>query len=228
MIASNMISSQEFYIGYRLMRERFYFFGSFRETAKAIEDSEARLEYLEAVIRHGLGDEEIEVSPLVNCLMVQTRFTLDRSKEISDERSEAWKKWSEAKSKAKLWNQNAVKNWGKVAKQNKTQQIKTKQNEVEEEVEYKRNIKEKKTYLDFVKLTDDEYNKLLALLWKSKLDQAIENLNNYLGSSGKTYKSHYYTIRKWNQEYINELEARKKETALPSNMDLLWTIQLRR
>jgi hypothetical protein len=83
-----MISSQEFYIGYRLMRERFYFFGSFRETAKAIEDSEARLEYLEAVIRHGLGDEEIEVSPLINCLMVQTRFTLDRSKEISDSASE--------------------------------------------------------------------------------------------------------------------------------------------
>jgi hypothetical protein len=88
MIASNMISSQEFYIGYRLMRERFYFFGSFRETAKAIEDSEARLEYLEAVIRHGLGDEEIEVSPLVNCLMVQTRFTLDKSHDISDSASE--------------------------------------------------------------------------------------------------------------------------------------------
>ena len=141
MIASNMISSQEFYIGYRLMRERFYFFWSFRETAKAIEDSEARLEYLEAVIRHGLGDEEIELSPLVNALMVQTRFTLDRSKEIADERSEAWKKWSEAKSKAKLWNQNAVKNWEKVSKQNKTQQIITKQNE--EEVEVEEEYKEK-------------------------------------------------------------------------------------
>ena len=123
------------------MREKFYFFGSFRDTAKAIEDSKARLEYLEAVIRHGLGDEEIEVSPLVNCLMVQTRFTLDRSKEIADERSEAWKKWSEAKSKAKLWNQNAVKNWEKVSKQNKTQQIITKQNE--EEVEVEEEYKEK-------------------------------------------------------------------------------------
>jgi hypothetical protein len=83
-----MISSKEFYIGYRLMREKFYFFGSFRDTAKAIEDPTARLEYLEAVIRHGLGDEEIELSPLINCLMVQTRFTLDRSKEISDSASE--------------------------------------------------------------------------------------------------------------------------------------------
>ena len=210
------------------MREKFYFFGSFRDTAKAIEDPKARLEYLEAVIRHGLGDEEIELSPLVNCLMVQTRFTLDRSKEIATERSEAWKKWSEAKSKAKLWNQNAKKSWEIIAKQNKTQQIKTKQNEVEEEVEYKRNIKEKKTYSDFVKLTDEEYSKLLALLWKQKLDASIENLNNYIGSTWKNYKSHYYTIRKWNQDYIKELESRKWETALPSNMDLLWTIQLRR
>ena len=83
-----MISSNKFYIGDRLMRERFNFFGSFRDTAKAIEDSKARLEYLEAVIRHGLGDEEIELSPLVKCLMVQTRFTLDKSHDISDSASE--------------------------------------------------------------------------------------------------------------------------------------------
>ena len=88
MIASNMISSKGIYIGNRLMRERFNFFGSFRDTAKAIEDPTARLEYLEAVIRHGLGDEEIELSPLVKCLMVQTRFTLDKSHDISDSASE--------------------------------------------------------------------------------------------------------------------------------------------
>lgn len=210
------------------MREKFYFFGSFRDTAKAIEDPTARLEYLEAVIRHGLGDEEIELSPLINCLMVQTRFTLDRSNEISDSASERWKLgW------APKWNQNAKKNWDIISKQansskNKLKQTKTSEVEVEEEVEYKRNIKEKNTYLDFVKLTSDEYNKLLALLWKSKLDQSIENLNNYIGSTWKNYKSHYYTIRKWNQDYIKELESRKWETALPSNMDLLWTIQLRR
>ena len=210
------------------MREKFYFFGSFRDTAKAIEDSKARLEYLEAVIRHGLGDEEIELSPLVNALMVQTRFTLDKSHDISDSASERWKLgW------APKWNQNAKKNWDIISKQansskNKLKQTKTSEVEVEEEIEYKRNIKEKNTYLDFVKLTSDEYNKLLALLWKSKLDQSIENLNNYIGSTWKNYKSHYYTIRKWNQDYIKELESRKWETALPSNMDLLWTIQLRR
>lgn len=133
MIASDMISSKRFYIGDKLMREKFYFFGSFRETAKTIEDPLVRLEYLEAVIRHGLGDEEIELSPLVNSLMVQTRFTLDRSKEISDSASERWKRWWAPKG-----NKNAVKSFENISKQansskNKLKQAKT--SEVEEEVE---------------------------------------------------------------------------------------------
>ena len=120
------------------MGEKFYFFGSFRDTAKAIEDSKARLEYLEAVIRHGLGDEEVELSPLVKCLMVQTRFTLDRSKEISVSASERWKKWWAPK-----WNKNAKKNWEIISKQpnsSKNNQIKTKtsEEEVEVEEEYKK------------------------------------------------------------------------------------------
>ena len=117
------------------MREKFYFFWTFWETAQAIENKEQRLEYLEAVIRHWIGDEEKELSPLVNALMVQTRFTLDRSQDIAAERSEAWKKWWEAKSKAMKWNQNAKKDWEIVAKQNKTKQDTTKQNEVEVEEE---------------------------------------------------------------------------------------------
>ena len=99
----------------------------------------------------------------------------------------------------------------------------------------KENIKEKpvkKKYLEFVYLTDDEYSKLLNIFWQAKLDQAIENLNNYIGSKWKHYDSHYYTIRKRNQDYIKEMEKRKKETEtikqdLPTTW-LLWTIQLKR
>ena len=134
MIASDMISSKRFYIGYRLMREKFYFFGS-------IEDPLVRLEYLEAVIRHGLGDEEIELSPLVKSLMVQTRFTLDRSKEISDSASERWKRWWAPKG-----NKNAVKSFENISKQansSKNNLKQTKTSEVEEEVEVEEEYKEK-------------------------------------------------------------------------------------
>jgi len=125
------------------MREKFYFFWTFRDTAQAIEDPKARLEYLEAVIKHGLGEEEWELSPLINALMVQTRFTLDRSQEISDSASERWKKWWAPK-----WNQNAKKNWEIISKQpnsnkNNLIQTKTSEEEVEEEVEVEEEYREK-------------------------------------------------------------------------------------
>lgn len=170
MIASDMISSKRFYIGDRLMREKFYFFGSFRETAKTIEDPLVRLEYLEAVIRHGLGDEEIELSPLVNSLMVQTRFTLDRSKEISDSASERWKRWWAPKG-----NKNAVKSFENISKQansskNKLKQAKT--SEVEEEVEEE--YKEK----EYNKLYSKKKNDLpspLELVWEYESNDMLRS-----------------------------------------------------
>lgn len=114
------------------MRDSFRFFNSFLDTARALEDDSLRLKYLMAVLEYWLEDKTPN-DPLINALMVQTKFTIDKSFEISSERAKAWKKWSEAKSKSKLWNQNAEKNWGKQAKQNKTKQITTKQNEVEVE-----------------------------------------------------------------------------------------------
>lgn len=170
MIASDMISSKRFYIGDRLMREKFYFFGSFRETAKTIEDPLVRLEYLEAVIRHGLGDEEIELSPLVKSLMVQTRFTLDRSKEISDSASERWKRWWAPKG-----NKNAVKSFENISKQansskNKLKQAKT--SEVEEEVEEE--YKEK----EYNKLYSKKKNDLpspLELVWEYESNDMLRS-----------------------------------------------------
>lgn len=186
------------------MREKFYFFWTFRDTAQAIEDPKARLEYLEAVIKHGLGEEEWELSPLINALMVQTRFTLDRSQEISDSASERWKKWWAPK-----WNQNAKKNWEIISKQpnsskNKQEQTKTSEEEVEEEVEveeeYIKKKINKKKFLDFVLLSDDEYNKLISTLGEKLTTELIDKLNNYIWSTWKRYKSHYFTILQWSKK----------------------------
>ena len=92
----------------------------------------------------------------------------------------------------------------------------------------KQTTTQKKKYLDFVELTDEEYSKLKDKLW-SRTDQAIEVLNNYIWSSWKKYKSHYFTILKWNSDLIKEMEKRKLETqSLPNTDSLLWTIQIRR
>ena len=53
--------------------------------------------------------------------------------------------------------------------------------------------KDKKKYLEFVMLKDEEYLKPVQL-YGAHILGLIENLNNYLGQTGKRYKSHYHTL----------------------------------
>jgi hypothetical protein len=62
-----------------------------------------------------------------------------------------------------------------------------------------RDISKKIKFLDFVYLTKEEYLKLVNRLGKNKTDELIESLNNYIGSKGKRYKSHYFTILNWHR-----------------------------
>lgn len=91
---------------------------------------------------------------------------------------------------------------------------------------------QKKKYLDFVLLTDDEYWKLLNIFWQQRLNLEIQKLNNYIWSKWRKYKSHYFTIRQRNQDFIQEKERREKELNttqhLDTEEDLLWTIVLKR
>lgn len=64
-----------------------------------------------------------------------------------------------------------------------------------------KNIKKNK-YGDFVLLTEDEYKKLIAVFGLPFTTKAIEVLDNYIGSKGDKYKSHYYTIRGWVKDAV--------------------------
>ena len=110
--------------------EKFYFFNSFLDTARAIEDKELRLKYLMAVAEYWIEWKESD-DPIVKALMVQTKFTLDRSKELSHQKSDSMK-----------GNQNAVKNFEKVLKQRKTDTNRVKQKKQEEEVEEEIEVEE--------------------------------------------------------------------------------------
>lgn len=56
-------------------------------------------------------------------------------------------------------------------------------------------IKHKHGEYNNVLLTDEEFKKLAAEF--PNLPQRIDNLSGYIASTGKTYKSHYATIRNW-------------------------------
>ena len=59
------------------------------------------------------------------------------------------------------------------------------------------NDNKKDKYGDFVKLTKDEHTKLTGRYSDIAIKSKIEDLNNYIGSTGKKYKSHYHTILAW-------------------------------
>ena len=58
--------------------------------------------------------------------------------------------------------------------------------------EVKINIKDK--YLDFVHLSPEEYSKLEIEYGKTQTADLIKRLNDYIGSKGDKYKSHYFTL----------------------------------
>jgi hypothetical protein len=72
----------------------------------------------------------------------------------------------------------------------------------------------KNKYLDSVTLSDSEYKKLLSKYAQHEVDWMIDCLNNYKMSSGMTYKSDYYAIRKW---VIDAFEKAKKDFIKDNN-----------
>lgn len=68
---------------------------------------------------------------------------------------------------------------------------------------------DKLTFLEFVKLTKEEHEKLAKELGESRRDYLIDNLNNYIGSTGKKYKSHYHTILVWSKKDSNKTSDKK-------------------
>jgi len=76
----------------------------------------------------------------------------------------------------------------------------------------------KDKYLDFVMLTKEQYNSLIEKFGQGKAVDYMERLNNYIGSKGNKYKSHYHTILNWerrdgkgkNRENDAELEKYDK------------------
>lgn len=60
--------------------------------------------------------------------------------------------------------------------------------------------KPKMTFMEFVFLSGEERDKLVERYGEKNLLMLIERLNNYIGSKGRKYKSHYHTILSWAQK----------------------------
>ena len=70
----------------------------------------------------------------------------------------------------------------------------------------------KRKHLEFVYLTDTEYNKLIDSYGARVIDNEITNLNNYIWQNWKDkYKSHYHTIlNRLRRAWIKELPKKQE------------------
>lgn len=76
---------------------------------------------------------------------------------------------------------------------------------------------EKIHFAEFVSMTNADYEKLVSTYGKEFADQCIKKLDNYKGSSGKTYKSDYRAILSWVVDKVKENEQRQFKNQ-PSSM----------
>jgi len=81
----------------------------------------------------------------------------------------------------------------------------------------------KEKFLEFVLLTPEEHKKLIEKLGENKTKEMIERLNNYIGSKGKQYKSHYHTILAWlsKDEKEGQTDGRKDNTGKYADVPVL-------
>ena len=113
-----------------------------------------------------------------------------------------------------------VSNWSEY--QQDEQQMNNRRTTDEQQVNTDKNVKndknDKKYYGEFVRLTDEEYLKLTERLGQALTADYIERLNNYIGSKGTKYKSHYHTILTWvrnDEKKQAEPLTRKRQLYMP-------------
>lgn len=78
----------------------------------------------------------------------------------------------------------------------------------------RRKEKLKKQYAPFVHMQESEYTSLIELAGdEEQATRCIEILDNYKGSTGKTYKDDYRAIRSWVIDRLREEQARQRRYA---------------
>lgn len=99
-----------------------------------------------------------------------------------------------------------------VVEQSFEQSLNNKENK-EKEINKENKIK----HLDSVFLTENEHKKLIKEFGDVLTKLKIENLNDYMMSTGKKYKSHYHTILSWIKKDRGKAEATATPPQLTDN-----------
>lgn len=162
---------------------------------------EYKILYDKDAIAHQLHSKcELIKTVVENCGLfeVEKDFLYSRPlKEFLIERSEIYRKNAIIGHKNKQLHSNSStvacnikESKGKESKGNKTK----------EDIYVPKNQVKKDLYKEYVYLTEDQYTSLINLFGQELTLDYIDRLNNYIGSKGTKYKSHYHTILNWSKK----------------------------
>lgn len=163
-------------------------------------------------------DEKSE-NVILEAMFISFRNMIDRWKEISIANTENWKKWWRPKKPKKTEtkaNENRTESETKANEskiENRNNKIENRNNEIRKDIEEKK-INKKKKFLDFVELSEEEHEKLVQKFGERHTNELIEKLNNYIWSTWKKYKSHYYTILNRSKNETTNTNEYLKEQAI--------------
>lgn len=153
---------------------------------------------------------ESKVYRLINILGKLEKVHIKSSSKFSVVTIENWQLYQGCEQESEQQNEQEVNNKRTTSEQqvNTNKNVKNLKNE--------KNVKNdnKILYLDCVRLTDDEYQKAVDKYGLSCLQEMIQILNDYKMSSGKKYKSDYYTFNTWVYKRWQDDKGKCKQTSI--------------
>lgn len=172
----------------------------YRSHMEAIENlpEEQQLSALKAIVYYCMEDA-VPTDGIASCVLMMAKPVLDKWKS----KREAGKKGGEADRK-----QTASKPEPK-----EKEKVKDKEKPV-----LKDSKKEKHIHGEYrnVRLTDDEYQKMVDSHGEEDTKEAIRILDEYKETSGKKYKSDYLAIKNWVWDRLKEQKARNGTVRYPA------------
>ena len=209
--------------------EAMVFYRSFEEAIREIEDDEAQLRLYRAIISYGLSGETPELKGVELAIFKLIKPQIDannqrrqngrkgskfgalggRPKNPKETPNKPQENPKETPNKPQ---ENPKKTPKEKEKEKEKEKVKVNDKEKENEKEKIPPAPVKKAYGIFnnVYLADEERDALLEDFSATQAEEMIENLSEYMQSSGKRYQDHYATIRKWARE-----DAEKKREVKP-------------